>query len=272
MVLLAHSPVVGPETLLPLALVLAQGGWSTSVPDLRPVATGDRATAARLVIEALGPSGPDDHRVVLVGHSRAGAWLPAIGAALHPVGWTVAATVFLDAVLPPVAPCVPSATPPELAAHLDALTGPDGMLPPWPQWWPPAAVAAELGDGDLRRRVAAGCRAVPRRLLDVVPEVPGGWPGHPVGYLALTYEAEARAADAMGWAVRRHPGGHMAAAARPAAVAGVLLRLLGDLGVEGGRLDRSPHPAPGPIGVTAPTPGTGSATVDLRDPPVGPDR
>jgi hypothetical protein len=271
-ILLAHSPVVGPETLLPLALVLAQGGWSTSVPDLRPVATGDQATAARIVIEALGPSGPDGRRVVLVGHGRAGAWLPAIGTALHPVGWSVAATVFLDAVLPPVAPGVPRATPPELVAHLDTLTGPDGMVPRWPAWWPPEAVVAELGDGDLRRRVEAGCLPVPRRLFDVVPEVPGGWPGHPVGYLALTCGALARAAVELGWSVRRHqPGGHFAAAARPAAVAGVLLRLLGDLGVEGGRPDRPPHPAAGPAEVTS-AQVTGSATIDLRDPPVGPDR
>lgn len=251
LVVLVPSPLVGAEAMRPLSLVIARAGWTVPVADLGPPERPPywAEGAARLVASLEPWAGDGGGRLVLVAHSRAGAWLPALAQAVAAAGWTVDAAVFLDAVLPG------DPLPAALAAHLDGLADAEGRLPPWTDWWPPAALAEVLPDPELRDRVRAGSPRVPRALLDEEPPVPEGWPDHPVGYLVLTYDDEAAVAGSRGWPVRAAGGGHMAPASRPGGVVGPLLALLGDLRVEGGTVGPPRPPA------LAPDP----EVVDLRD-------
>ena len=88
------------------------------------------------VLDAFLAALPVDQDVVLVPHSKAGAYVPALTAPRP-----VAAVVFVDAVLPSPGGQVPLAP----AAFLDALrekADDDGLLPPWTTWWDEADVAA----------------------------------------------------------------------------------------------------------------------------------
>src|SRR6202035_4200738 len=55
--------------------------------------------------------------------------------------------------------------PPELAARLREMTGPDGWLPPWPRWWGEEALAGLLPDPGARERFIAGCPPLPLALF-----------------------------------------------------------------------------------------------------------
>ena len=77
---------------------------------------------------------------MLVGHSGAGAVLPAIADDVGAPG-----TVFVDAIVPPAATSfMPSLG---VLSLLDQLTMVDGLLPPWNRLWPPE-VLARAADGD----------------------------------------------------------------------------------------------------------------------------
>src|SRR6478672_5599041 len=90
---LIHSPLVGPLTWGPVAEALAARGARAVVPDLRAPTAGPpywaahAAAAAARLAEAPEP-------LFLVGHSGAGALLPAIRQAL---GRPVAGYIFVDA-------------------------------------------------------------------------------------------------------------------------------------------------------------------------------
>jgi hypothetical protein len=93
--LLVHSPVVGPSTWRWVADALDIAGHQASVPDLVPAAvTGDPAAFIHHAVAQCSPAAD----VVIVGHSGAGAVLPAIAAGL-PSGPRL--LVFVDAGLPP---------------------------------------------------------------------------------------------------------------------------------------------------------------------------
>ena len=70
--MLVHSPLVGPSTMAPLAAMLRTRGWATVVPDLRSAVSAP-ARFGRAVAEAA------DSADVVVGHSGAGPFLPAVG-------------------------------------------------------------------------------------------------------------------------------------------------------------------------------------------------
>jgi len=84
------SPLLGPAVWGPVERVLRRRGWSTSVVAApAPVSTGQDVLAGLLA--AL----PVDQQLVLVAHSNAGAYVPALVSARP-----VVAAVFVDAVLP----------------------------------------------------------------------------------------------------------------------------------------------------------------------------
>src|SRR5207253_7352694 len=96
---LIHSPLVGPFTWAPVADVLRERGVGAVVPALGAgEQTGapywrQHADATAGVVKELA----QDERLVLVGHSGAGALLPAVRGSL---GRPVDAYLFVDAGLP----------------------------------------------------------------------------------------------------------------------------------------------------------------------------
>ena len=229
---LVHSPLVGPATWEPTAAVLRTGGIDVRVPALTPPVDARRPrwrTAADDVVAAVA----DVDRaspLVLVGHSAAGPRVPVISRALAEAGHAVAAHVLVDAGMPYPGRVPAEALPPAFVDHLDALVRPDGLLPPWPEWWPPEVLAGLLPDDGGRAEVAAECAEVPRDLYDEPVPVPDGWPGTtPCGYLSFTYEDDAVEAERRGWTVVRSPGHHLQPVVDPDGVAARLRALVDQL-------------------------------------------
>jgi len=240
-VVLVHSPLVGPASWGPVAAEWHRRGLTALIPSIDPP---DRAgapwwpSAARQVADALedahGAAGRarSSGDVVLVGHSGAGPRLPAIAAHLQASARPTVAFLFVDAGLPRRGAAPADSLPPTLRAHLDDLTDADGMLPPWPQWWTPASLVALVPEPTTRHLLVVECRPVPRALFDEQVPVPEDWPGPvPCGYLSFTYEDEAATAETMGWTVARMAGQHLHPVVDPAGVADALMLLLGALGV-----------------------------------------
>src|SRR5438105_14128710 len=96
---LVHSPLVGPLTWAPVAEALRQWGHDALVPVLRDTDDDDRPYWQQQVASVTQTLAavPADRALVLVGHSGAGALLPAIG---QTAGHRVAAYIFVDAGLP----------------------------------------------------------------------------------------------------------------------------------------------------------------------------
>ncbi|MEJ7583503.1 MAG: hypothetical protein WKF43_05295 [Acidimicrobiales bacterium] len=241
-VVLVHSPLAGPACWGPVAAELERRGLDAVVPGIDPpertsppwwpVAAGQVATALDQANRGDGPTGATSDEVVLVGHSGAGPRLPAIADRLLEPGWRTVAALFVDAGLPRPGVSPADTLPPDLRAHLEQLTDGDGMLPPWPQWWTAATVAALVPDPTVRARVLGECRPVPRALFDEQVPVPDEWPGRSAcAYLSFTYEEEAAEADGRGWPVARMPGQHLHPVVEPGGVADALMLLLGALGI-----------------------------------------
>lgn len=166
---------------------------------------------------------PEDQDLVLVPHSNAGLYAPAIAAER-----AVSAMVFVDASLPPPlggeAPVVPAEFFELLAARADG----NEVLPPWTEWWEDEEVAALFPDEQTRNTVEREQRALPLSYFrDSVP-VPTGWNRCRCAYLAFgsTYEAETTAARDMGWPVRVLPGEHLEMLVHPELVAEAIADLL----------------------------------------------
>jgi hypothetical protein len=210
---LLPSPLLGPAVWAAVGSALADRGWTVTIP---PVFGPLRSLADRLAHweSAL----PEDAAYVLVPHSNAGLYVPALGERPHVLG-----TVFVDAALPPGSGSAPL-RPLRLYEMLAGLADGNGMLPPWTGWWDDA----ELADVFLDIGTHAGVEAEQIRLpLSYFAErmpVAAGWTERPNAYLAFgdTYQEEREAASQRGWPVRSLPGGHLLILTQPAAVATVL--------------------------------------------------
>ena len=232
---LVHSPLVGPATWRPTADVLRARGHHVCLPALTPAIEAARPwwrTAADEVVAAAAADLASDRPVVVAGHSAAGPRIPAIASALEGAGYAVVANLLVDAGMP-FADRVPSAAlPAEFVEHLDAIERSDGLLPPWPEWWPAELLEGIVPDAELRAEVVAECVPTPRALYDEPVPVPGRWPGAaPCAYLSFTYEDDAREAERRGWFVGRADGHHLQPVVDPQGVADQVLLLLGALGV-----------------------------------------
>jgi hypothetical protein len=205
--------------------VLARAGRDVSVVPRAPTAprTPDEFLA-HLLREV--PRGRD---VVLVPHSNAGLYVPAVSAVRD-----VVAAVLVDAALPPAGGPAPVA-PPELLGGLDRLVGSDGVLPPWTDWWDEAQLAPLFPDAATRSAVEADQPRVPLEYLRGTVPVPDGWTSLPAAYLAFgeTYAAERDRAAGWGWPVRTLAGAHLHPVVDPEAVAAAVLGLLAEVGQSG---------------------------------------
>lgn len=220
-VLALHSPLVGPPSLVPLVATLAARGHVVELPDLTGVAEQPRPT---WMIDAAIAAADGVQVDVVLAHSGAGAILPVVASAVG-----AAAAVFVDAVLP--APTDDRFVHDE--AMRDALavhTAADGRLRPWLEWWDDDVVRALLPDPVDRAMIAAACPRLPISFYDHDVPLPATWV--PGAYVALGggYPDElARAAD-LGWPCRSLGLAHLATVTHPAAVAEVVLEVVGELG------------------------------------------
>jgi hypothetical protein len=150
---------------------------------------------------------------VLVGHSGAGPLLPLIGDRLH-----ASALVFVDSDVPPESGEAPL-VPPEFLEFLRGLAA-GRRLPPWSEWFGPAAMAELIPDEDIRAVVLAEMPALPLSFFEERVPVPAGWTASRCGYVLLSevYAEQAAKAEASGWPVVRLAGGHLDIVTRPEAV------------------------------------------------------
>jgi pimeloyl-ACP methyl ester carboxylesterase len=209
---LVHSPLVGPATWQEVAARLEADGERVAVPDLTPALhgasyTADQAAAVRRSIRR--------DRVILIGHSGAGPLLPAFG-----VGADVAGYLFVDAGLPTPGQSWMETAPPGLVDRLKGMAK-DGWLPPWSQWWGPDGLADLLPEPELRQRFTEDCPPLPLAMFTERRPVVAGWPNAPCAYLRLgdSYQAEFEQARQLGWATAELPSHHLAMLTDPGAVA-----------------------------------------------------
>ena len=228
---LVHSPLVGPLTWEPVAERLRSGGRFVICPSLAGVTDGGppyyRRLAARVAGEVVGACAGS--RVVLAGHSGAGALLPAIAEEIAAGGdVAVHGVIFVDAILPHPGQTWFETAPASLGEHLVGLSR-EGVLPRWNEWFPAEAVSALIPEAALRDRFVADLPELPLAYFyETAPPVPG-WPPAHCAYLRLSeaYDEFADEAERLGWPVRREDADHLAMLTQPDQIAAVLDQLVG---------------------------------------------
>ncbi len=211
--LLVHSPLVGPDTWRPVAEALLRRGHAALVPELPAVVEAGRpywaqhAEAAARVAQTAGAP------LVLVGHSGAGALLPAIAQAL---GRPVGGYVFVDAGLPAGGQSRLESFgdgAEEFRAHLAG----GGRFPDWMD----EQLKPLVPDDAARTRLLAGLRPQPLAYWEEPLPVVPAWPDAPCRYVLFSpvYAAAAAQARALGWPVHELNGGHFHMLVAPQAVA-----------------------------------------------------
>ena len=213
---LLPSPLLGPAVWEPVATELRRSGQVVTV-----VALQGAVRSPVDVLEGFYSSLPDEP-VVLVPHSNAGLFMPALAARSR-----VLATVFVDAALPPAEA---RTTTPASAAFFDWLAPKAdafGVLPVWTQWWDEEEVIGLFPDATTQESVEGQQQHLPLAYFAEPLTVPQGWDAAPCAYLAFgdTYAEETRAARERGWPVTVTSGSHLEMLSRPARVAQHVRRL-----------------------------------------------
>jgi hypothetical protein len=217
-VVLVHAPVLGPGSWGPVAAELSRSGSRVVVPSLAGFAAGGPPYTPRLVrLAAMQVDAGAGDDIVLVTHSGAGVFAPLLLRGLAAGRGTV---VFVDAALPSRAPGA-SVVDAGFLPFLRDLAR-DGVVPPWPQWWPDEDLAPLFPDEATRRAVTAEAQPLPLSFYEeTLPPLPDDWPPRRAGYLVFSepYREQADEAARLGWPVRELPGGHLHMLVRPAEVA-----------------------------------------------------
>jgi pimeloyl-ACP methyl ester carboxylesterase len=222
MLALIHSPIMGSLTWTRTAATLTARGIPAWLPELRDEPASRRPfwqQQAESAAQALnGSAGAQP--LVLVGHSGAGALLPAIRQAL---GRPVAGYVFVDAGLPVDGQTRLSTFGDQEASFREFLTS-GGRFPNWTL----ADLQETLPDPALALGLVADQRPRALPFWDEPIPVFAGWPDAPGAYLLFTetYRRAAGEARALGWPVREMPAGHFHMLVQPDAVADALLELV----------------------------------------------
>jgi hypothetical protein len=161
--------------------------------------------------------------VTLVTHSGAGLFAGQISAAIAAAATTA---IFADAGLPE-----PDGggqvVGDDFLPYLREIAA-DGIVPPWPLWFPDDDLGALFADQQTQRSVLAEAGALPLAFFEErLPPVPGHWPPSRAGYLLFSdgYRQEARKAAGRGWPVAELPGEHLHMLVMPAAVAAAIIAL-----------------------------------------------
>ncbi len=233
LVLLIHSPLVGPATWNPVAGRLRRRGWRVRVPRL--VET-NRAVGpywqrhARAVARSLEQDGLHSP-VVLVGHSGAGPLLPCIAEAINK---PVVGLVFVDAGIPKDGASrldlLAEETGTDIADKLRAFLEHGGSYPVWRD----AELQNLIPDAKARDDVLQEVKARPLAFWEESLHVPEGCLAIPSAYLRLSpgYTVPAAEAQRRGWPYRELDEGHFHMVVDPEAVASELIELLTAMGLE----------------------------------------
>ena len=223
--LLVHSPLVGPSSWGPFADAAIQRGIDVVCPDLTGVADVKAPRWPYFIATAVDAAKRLKSTIV-VGHSGAGAVLPAIGEQL---GDRLSALVFVDAVVPPIGGAY--RTPAEMVGLLDEKTA-NGILLKWLDWWPAEDVEDLLPRLDDRTAVAADMPRLPRSLYEEEVSVPQSWSAAMrCGYLKLSdaYDEEYAEAQARHWSRVKLEETHFSIYTDAETVLNGLLGLLGEI-------------------------------------------
>jgi hypothetical protein len=166
--------------------------------------------------------------VVLVAHSNAGLFIPAITAARP---GQVRGCIFVDAALPPSSGVAPIAPPELLALLRDKASG--GLLPRWSDWWDEEDVAALFPDQATRQAVTEEEPMLSLSYYEASVPVPAGWDTRPCAYLLFgpPYGELAGEARGRGWIVEQLPGEHLHQLVDPDGVARSLLAIADQMGI-----------------------------------------
>lgn len=221
-VALLASPLLGPSVWQPVAQVLADRGWHTVMcAASAPVRTGQD------VLDAFLAALPMDREFVLIPHSNAGAYVPALTMQRR-----IVAAVFVDAVLPPSHGRLPLA-PPAFLDRLREKADGSGLLPVWTSWWDEAEVAGLFSDAWTRARLEREQQRLPLSYFEESLQVPEGWDDRPGAYLAFgdAYGRERDDAERRRWPVSTLPAEHLHVLNNPDQVATELVDLMTQLGI-----------------------------------------
>ena len=216
------SPLLGPSVWQPVTQVLADRGW----PTVTCAACASPRTGQD-VLDAFLAALPKDRELVLIPHSNAGAYVPALTTQRR-----IVAAVFVDAVLPPGRGRVPLAPPAFLDLLREKADG-SGLLPVWTSWWDEAEVAGLFPNAEARARLEREQQRLPLSYFGESLQVPQGWDDRPGAYLAFgdTYGCERDAAERRRWPVSTLPGDHLHLLNHPDQVATGLVDLMNQLGI-----------------------------------------
>lgn len=213
-ILFVHSPLVGPSTWETSAKLMRSHGFDVSVPDLTVVAQAPPPRWKAFVGAAVDGAATLTDEVTVVGHSGAGAFLPAIAAE---ASGRVVSLLFVDAVLPP--PSGVYETSARMRALLDEHTV-DGRLRRWLEWWPGDVVEQLVPNVGERATLLVEMPSLPRSFYDESVPVPDGWMDQRCAYLKLSdaYEAEFAEAGRRGWRRGELDADHLAIRTQPGRV------------------------------------------------------
>ena len=226
--ILVPSYLLGPETWRGVAHTLTRLGQDVVVtPSHRTSPRDDDHIEPWLAATVGAVPEPTGLPAVVVAHSASCPRQPLIVDRLLGMKHEVSAMVLVSGRIPEDG-VIPTERDSPFMDTLDALTRPDGHLPPWPRWWGPM-IEDMLPDDAARKRVLSEAKPVPRAVFDQpipAPKLPGE-----VGlaFLALgeMYRPSFRAARDEGWAVTRLGGEHLHMVVDPVTVTGALLSLVG---------------------------------------------
>lgn len=210
------SPLLGAEGWSPTCQLLAAHGHDVEL--VEPAAPNEAREVLAGFMARLAPE-----TCVLVAHSNAGNYLPALVASA-PAG---TCGVFVDCEVPPPEGAFGAATGPRLE-QLRSMADADGQLPPWPLWWDRPTWEATVLDAEARARIEA---VAPRPRLAYFEQAlvaPTDWWRGRFGYLRFqeSFEPHAEKASQLGWPVCRLSGTHLHMVNDPAATAQALSTLL----------------------------------------------
>jgi pimeloyl-ACP methyl ester carboxylesterase len=223
---LLHSPLLGPLTWQAVAVGLERRGHAASAPAWRPLSTIAEDFYAALADGMAHALAASDGPIVLVGHSGAGALIPALAKRM---GEAVAGVIFADAILPHPGRSWFDTAPGDMRDQLRAGAR-MGELPAWNDWWPPGALERLVPDAALREALIAELEPLPLAYFEeAAPATPLAGPA---AYLQLSgaYDDEGEAAGRYGWPRVRLPLHHLAMLTDPEPVAAALESLAERLG------------------------------------------
>ena len=224
--LLVHSPLLGPSAWEEVAERARARNRHVVLADATVAAEAGLAGAGGYVDAVVRAASGVDDRIVLVGHSGAGVFLPLIGDGL---GSRLHAMVFVDAGLPPEQG--EHVTDGPMQALLDAHVDDEGVLSPWLDWWSDEIVDRILPDPGVRAALRADMPRLPRSFYDEPVSVPLGWAEKPCGYLRLSaaYDADHEEARRRGWPHTTIDGHHLSIVMEADAVLDAIDTLISDL-------------------------------------------